>query len=176
MSAGTGSDQPIFVRCFFAARQWRHFGTTSRFQLSAAVLYWSKDGLHQQHSDRLLLDIAFTSAASQISFTFDNYGDNGSIFGQPSFYRAFDAAHNLISQGNINTVQNFGLVTVSGTGITDLQIDDNRAGWIFAVQKVNFTAAVPEPSTWAMMIVGFAGLGFIASRRKQNEPTLRGLK
>jgi PEP-CTERM motif len=30
----------------------------------------------------------------------------------------------------------------------------------------DFTAAVPEPSTWAMMILGFAGLGFMAYRRK----------
>jgi uncharacterized protein (TIGR03118 family) len=28
--------------------------------------------------------------------------------------------------------------------------------------------AVPEPSTWAMMILGFCGLGFMAYRRKQN--------
>jgi hypothetical protein len=28
-------------------------------------------------------------------------------------------------------------------------------------------AAVPEPSTWAMMILGFCGLGFMAYRRKQ---------
>jgi hypothetical protein len=28
------------------------------------------------------------------------------------------------------------------------------------------TAAVPEPSTWAMMLLGFAGLGFVAYRRK----------
>jgi hypothetical protein len=28
------------------------------------------------------------------------------------------------------------------------------------------TAAVPEPSTWAMMILGFLGLGFVAYRRK----------
>jgi hypothetical protein len=27
-------------------------------------------------------------------------------------------------------------------------------------------AAVPEPSTWAMMILGFAGIGFLAYRRK----------
>jgi PEP-CTERM motif len=28
--------------------------------------------------------------------------------------------------------------------------------------------AVPEPSTWAMMILGFAGLGFMAYRRKHS--------
>jgi hypothetical protein len=27
-------------------------------------------------------------------------------------------------------------------------------------------AAVPEPSTWAMMLAGFAGLGYAAIRRK----------
>jgi hypothetical protein len=26
-------------------------------------------------------------------------------------------------------------------------------------------AAVPEPSTWAMMLLGFAGLGFVGYRR-----------
>jgi hypothetical protein len=40
------------------------------------------------------------------------------------------------------------------------------------VASVNFTingplvAAVPEPSTWAMMILGFCGVGIMAHRRK----------
>jgi hypothetical protein len=34
------------------------------------------------------------------------------------------------------------------------------------------TAAVPEPSTWAMMLLGFAGIGFMAYRRRNNA-TLR---
>jgi hypothetical protein len=34
-------------------------------------------------------------------------------------------------------------------------------------------SAVPEPSTWAMMILGFAGLGFMAYRRKQNGSAFR---
>jgi hypothetical protein len=36
-----------------------------------------------------------------------------------------------------------------------------------------FTAPVPEPSTWAMMILGFVGLGFMAYRRKQSGPAIR---
>jgi hypothetical protein len=33
--------------------------------------------------------------------------------------------------------------------------------------------AVPEPSTWAMMILGFAGIGFVTYRRKRNGSALR---
>jgi hypothetical protein len=33
-------------------------------------------------------------------------------------------------------------------------------------------AAVPEPSTWAMMILGFCGIGFMAYHRKQNGTAL----
>jgi hypothetical protein len=37
---------------------------------------------------------------------------------------------------------------------------------IASVEMLVNVAAVPEPSTWAMMILGFAGLGFMAYRRK----------
>jgi hypothetical protein len=33
-------------------------------------------------------------------------------------------------------------------------------------------SAVPEPSTWAMMLVGFAGLGYAALRRKAAVPAI----
>jgi hypothetical protein len=32
-------------------------------------------------------------------------------------------------------------------------------------------SAVPEPSTWAMMLLGFTGIGFMAYRRK-SKPAL----
>jgi hypothetical protein len=33
----------------------------------------------------------------------------------------------------------------------------------------NFSvSAIPEPSTWAMMLLGFIGMGFMAYRRKGN--------
>ena len=35
------------------------------------------------------------------------------------------------------------------------------------------TSAVPEPSTWAMMILGFAGVGFMAYRRRHQSAALR---
>ena len=42
----------------------------------------------------------------------------------------------------------------SGLGTLKLAVDGNVS-----------TLAVPEPSTWAMMLAGFGGLGFIGYRR-----------
>ena len=49
----------------------------------------------------------------------------------------------------------------------------NYYGDLLAQVKVsspvtNVSSAVPEPSTWAMMILGFMGVGFVAYRRKNN--------
>jgi hypothetical protein len=40
----------------------------------------------------------------------------------------------------------------------------NKQAWIM-LSEVEFTAAVPEPSTWIMMLLGFAGVGFGMYRR-----------
>ena len=37
---------------------------------------------------------------------------------------------------------------------------------------VAITAAVPEPSTWAMMLLGFAGVGFMGYRRSRKDKRL----
>ena len=52
----------------------------------------------------------------------------------------------------------------------DLAGGNNNVGNL--LDNVSVTA-VPEPSTWAMMILGFLGVGFVAYRRKQSGPALR---
>jgi hypothetical protein len=42
----------------------------------------------------------------------------------------------------------------------------------FSSANMQFSA-VPEISTWAMLLLGFAGLGFMTYRRKQNGPALQ---
>jgi hypothetical protein len=39
--------------------------------------------------------------------------------------------------------------------------------------NLTVNAAVPEPSTWAMMILGFFGVGFMGYRRRNQSPSLR---
>jgi hypothetical protein len=52
-------------------------------------------------------------------------------------------------------------------------VPDNTGSLNIDVAGSTAVSAVPEPSTWAMMILGFCGLGFMAYRGKQNGPSLR---
>ncbi|HSR01114.1 MAG TPA: PEPxxWA-CTERM sorting domain-containing protein, partial [Sphingomicrobium sp.] len=56
----------------------------------------------------------------------------------------------------------FGVLSTTNNsfGTSQSQVYDNLD------VNVTFSPAVPEPSTWAMMILGFAGLGFMSYRRK----------
>ena len=88
-----------------------------------------------------------------------------------------DAFGLIFSIGNTNPVYGqdvlFNLYsTGSGTygETTDGLLDNVR---LYDENGSPITAGVPEASTWAMMILGFLGLGFMAYRRKQNEPMLR---
>ncbi|MDR3464470.1 MAG: PEPxxWA-CTERM sorting domain-containing protein [Xanthobacteraceae bacterium] len=56
-----------------------------------------------------------------------------------------------------------------GVGDPHLVYDAND---VFLVIDGGTVAAVPEPSTWAMMILGFAGVGFMAYRRT-SKPSAR---
>jgi len=55
----------------------------------------------------------------------------------------------------------FSIGTVSGNDIFEIGPGGFGVGTLAV-------SAVPEPSTWAMMILGFCGIGFMAYRRKQN--------
>jgi hypothetical protein len=66
--------------------------------------------------------------------------------------------------------QNF-TASVVGTGSDVLQfISANDPGWTY-VDNVSLTSGVPEPATWAMMMLGFAGLGFAGYRRATSART-----
>jgi hypothetical protein len=61
----------------------------------------------------------------------------------------------------------FGIIALTGTGETISSIDITSDGFNSVKQiGFGFATAVPEPSTWAMMILGFFGVGFMAYRRR----------
>jgi hypothetical protein len=57
----------------------------------------------------------------------------------------------------------------SDTAFTTITLSDRLPnGWFVFDVTTAVASAVPEPSTWAMMILGFCGLGFMAYRRKHS--------
>src|SRR5258708_17402794 len=99
----------------------------------------------------------------------------------------YDSAHNYIGTVTPGYLDSSAFLSSDGTsgfatfsnnqpaGQATLEIDfagintSNDLAPISATFAV--TSAVPEPSTWAMMILGFAGIGFVAYRRK-SKPAL----
>lgn len=79
----------------------------------------------------------------------------------------------------------FGLNGLEGAGQTSAtyifrtNATDYASGGTFTTQdgsvaqRINFrpTAAVPEPATWAMMLVGFGLIGFVLRRRREKVTT-----
>jgi hypothetical protein len=105
----------------------------------------------------------------------------GSVSG-PGFNWVFNDV--IFTNGGLHFDYN-GLVFSAGGSLynlfSDLAGTNNAAlasndpivsGSVDTVGVGTITAAVPEPSTWAMMILGFAGVGFMAYRRRNKSPAL----
>jgi hypothetical protein len=90
--------------------------------------------------------------------TFNHGVDMTGGNGAPGKHGPLDFTINGITTANFNT-DSFGYYFAADL----IRLSNGATG---SVAAANFTAAVPEPSTWAMMILGFAGVGFMAYRRK----------
>lgn len=59
----------------------------------------------------------------------------------------------------------FGATNLAGVSIDRLSIELNAGGsYLQAIDNINLTSAIPEPATWAMMIVGFGLVGAMLRR------------
>lgn len=106
------------------------------------------------------------------SITNDNFGNNGIFFGDSSaggWFGTGPAVGNEVAETDSDYL-NPALYAHNGFNI------DAVAGEILIGRNgsiVTISAAVPEPSTWAMMILGFIGVGFMAYRRKHEGQQFR---
>jgi hypothetical protein len=121
------------------------------------------------------------------SETFANYGGgNTQSYGGPLSAPGTGAAgKNTLGWGDLcgcgplwnDSIYNIsGLTgTADGSGVATIVFNDasneSYSNEHYGIDDVvvtgtTFTAGVPEPSTWAMMILGFCGLGFMGYRRK----------
>jgi PEP-CTERM motif len=66
------------------------------------------------------------------------------------------------------TLTGFAPLNLTGDLVVFLENSDSfPAASQTAWDNVTLSASVPEPSTWAMMILGFAGVGFVSYRRSR---------
>jgi PEP-CTERM motif len=74
----------------------------------------------------------------------------------------------VLTADYLNGMGMYGIFNFTNShGITDLQFGSVLSNLPTGeTTTISLTNGVPEPSTWAMMILGFAGVGFMAYRHK----------
>ncbi|MBN9060826.1 MAG: choice-of-anchor C family protein [Rhizobiales bacterium] len=87
------------------------------------------------------------------------------VAGVDTNFYTFDTTGASHSAMNWST-QSFSFVALAPT-ITLTFASGTAGAYGAALDNVSIAAGVPEPSTWAMMLIGFAGLGYVAQRRRR---------
>ena len=72
----------------------------------------------------------------------------------------------------------FGFTTFSTTAVatgatTDLSFTFRQDPSFFRLDNISVNAAVPEPGTWAMMLIGFGAMGVSMRRRRRTQNPLQ---
>ena len=132
---------------------------------------WINDGLFNSLGVTVTFDSAF--ATSLTSFYMDIAGY------QPTTLTFFDQFGATLFSSNVVLTQGaytdpgvyarYG--TASSSGIGGFSFSGQARGNTSIDNLEAIAGAVPEPSTWAMMLVGFGGVGF-AMRRRRNHVTI----
>jgi hypothetical protein len=109
---------------------------------------------------------SFVGTVDGIPFTI-----NGSNFSQWSINLQNGVFNNLqvVSAHNFS-VKGEDFLATSGGGQWQIQVTQESP--LVSSGTFSIAAAVPEPSTWAMMILGFVGVGFTAFRHKKKTALL----
>ena len=115
----------------------------------------------QYGTDNQNNSLAFTATLTSLFFDFSAVGGTPYLlFQSGTALLCFNGAAGNCS-GNPSALATF----VTGDPGYTLQAESGNV----EIAAVAVAGAVPEPSTWAMMILGFAGVGFMAYRRKSKQ-------
>jgi len=102
------------------------------------------------------------TTASSSSVVLINGGQDGNVFWQVGSSATLGTS--TAFEGNILALTSITLNT--GATILDGRALARNGAVTLDTNDVTIPPAIPEPSTWAMMILGFAGIGFMAYLRK----------
>lgn len=86
-----------------------------------------------------------------------------SVFLSPTVFDDFYL--HILTYSSTPTFQQLGYTTSSATPNSNYFFTDLPNSGAGSVTVTPITGSTPEPATWAMMFVGFAGLGFLGYRR-----------
>ena len=86
-----------------------------------------------------------------------------SVFLSPTVFDDFYL--HILTYSSTPTFQQVGYTTSSDTADTNYFYTDLPDSCAGSVTVTPITGSTPEPATWAMMLAGFAGLGFLGYRR-----------
>jgi hypothetical protein len=116
----------------------------------------------------LLNNLTFTVSGSTFTTaTFNLIGDGSvTIFGTDAGGDAFSEAFTLGTGSNF-----FGIVATGGDVLTGFTVNSTSGFQDLRQLRlggVSVSSAVPEPGTWAMMLLGFGGMGVAMRRRRRN--------
>ena len=111
------------------------------------------------------LSVLLDTLADSFTFTMGS-SDAGSTID----VRAFDAFGALTGSTTITMLSNYNIYNLSGLGtFKGLTFFNNNDGAGVRFQNMSYNSvggAVPEPATWAMMLIGFGAIGLTLRRRR----------
>jgi len=117
----------------------------------------------------------FNAFSFQAEFNKRQTGESTDIY--VTWYDQTGVAHGTVPFLDVDTnglTSSLGIHSLDGETLSKIVIYDSEG---FKQMKqfafVGNVAPVPEASTWAMMLLGFAGVGFLAYRRRGQGPALR---
>jgi hypothetical protein len=97
-------------------------------------------------------------------------GINFGSYSQGNLTAPYGTLVGQIGNGNFFVVGSAYASVAAASGTLKLYYWDSNNGDNSQFITANVTSAVPEPSTWAMMVLGFAGLAWTTRRRRQTLP------
>lgn len=135
------------------------------YGLTVNDAYWYADG--RDTFDTMGISIANAPTAT-ISIS---GGSNGISFeywvigGNRGVYEAWDSSNNSLGSLAVDASGGDVLGTHAFAGMVDRLTFSGSAGFV-QVSAITHSGVVPEPSTYALMALGLAGIGFVARRRQ----------